>query len=221
MKHSTLLAAAAAIVVSLSSCSENKSGDTTVTDSTATATTTTATVAANETPAPPMDSAAKMKAWMDYMTPGQPHQMLAASDGKWKTETTMWMEPGAPPQTSTGESVNKMIMGGRYQRMTHKSVMMGQPFEGEAITGYDNSKKMFVNTWIDNMGTGVMQMEGPWDEATKTMTLKGSCKDPLTGQETTMREVYKIVDDAHHQMEMFCTQDGKEFKTMEMKMTKM
>jgi len=219
MKHTTLLAAAAAIVVSLSSCSENKSGDTAVTDTTATSSTTT--VATTETTAPPMDSAAKMKAWMDYATPGQPHQMLAASDGKWKTETTMWMEPGAPPMNSTGEATNKMIMGGRYQRMTYKSEMMGQPFEGESITAYDNSKKMFVNTWIDNMGTGVMQMEGPWDDATKTMTLKGSCKDPITGKETTMREVYKIVDDKHHEMEMYSTQDGKESKTMEMKMTKM
>jgi hypothetical protein len=168
-----------------------------------------------------MDSAAMMKAWQDYATPGQPHQMLAASDGKWKTESTMWMEPGKPPTTGTGEAVNKMIMGGRYQRMTYRGDMMGMPFEGEGITGYDNSKKVFVNTWIDNMGTGVMQMEGPWDEATKSMTLTGSCKDPITGKQTTMREVYKIIDDKHHQMEMFSTVDGKETKTMEMKMTKM
>jgi hypothetical protein len=168
-----------------------------------------------------MDSAAKMKAWMDYMTPGQPHQMLAASDGKWKTESTMWMEPGAPPQTSTGEATNKMILGGRYQRMTYKGSMMGQAFEGESIIAYDNSKTMFVNTWIDNMGTGVMQMEGPWDEATKSMTLKGSCKDPITGKDMTMREVYRMVDDKHHEMEMYSTMDGKEYKNMEMKMTKM
>jgi hypothetical protein len=167
-----------------------------------------------------MDSAAKMKAWMAYMTPGEPHKMLAASDGKWKTETTMWMEPGAQPQTSTGQATNKMIMGGRYQRTEHKSTMMGQSFEGEGITGYDNAKKVFVSTWIDNMGTGVMQMEGPWDDATKTMTLKGSCKDPITGKETTMREVYKIIDDKHHEMQMYSTVDGKEYKNMEMKMTK-
>jgi hypothetical protein len=219
MKQLTLLTAVAVTMISLSSCSENKSEDTTVKDSTAVTTTTPAPVA--ETVAPPMDSAAKTKAWMDFMTPGEPHKMLAASDGKWKTETTMWMEPGAPPMTSTGEATNKMMFGGRYQRMTYKGTMMGQPFEGEGTTAYDNSKKMFVNTWMDNMGTGIMQMEGPWDDATKTMTLKGSCKDPITGKETTMREVYKIIDDKHHEMEMFSTVDGKESKTMEMKMTKM
>ncbi len=221
MKHNTLFAAAAAIVFSLSSCNESTTTDTASTDTAATATTVAATTEATTTTAPPMDSAAKMKAWMDYMTPGEPHKMLAASDGKWKTESTMWMEPGAPPQTSTGTAVNKMIMGGRYQRMSYSGNMMGQPFEGESITAYDNAKKMFVNTWIDNMGTGVMQMEGPWDEATRSMTLKGACKDPVTGKQTTMREVYRIIDDKHHEMEMYSTVDGKESKTMEMKMTRM
>ena len=220
MKHITLIAAVAATVIGLTGCSGNKSGDTTTTDTTAGSTTATTTKTA-ETSKLPMDSAAKMKAWMDYMTPGEAHKMLAGSDGKWKTESKMWMEPTAPPQSSTGEAVNKMIMGGRYQRMTYKGSMMGQSFEGESITAYDNSKKMFVNTWIDNMGTGIMQMEGPWDDATKTMTLKGSCKDPVTGKETTMRETFKIIDDKHHEMEMYSTQDGKETKTMEMKMTKM
>lgn len=219
MKHNTLIAAIAASIIGLAACSENKGGGETGTkDTMATNSTSTATA---ETTTPPMDSAAKMKAWMDYMTPGEPHKMLASANGKWKSETTMWMEPGAPAQTSTGEATNTMIMDGRYQRMTFKGSMMGMPFEGEGITAYDNAKKMFVSTWIDNMGTGVMQMEGPWDEASKSMTLKGSMKDPITGKECTMREVFKIVDDKHQQMEMYSTQDGKEYKNMEMKLTKM
>ena len=221
MKKHTISIAVAAILIALTSCTDNATttSETTVKDTTVAATT--ATPPTETVATPPMDSAAKMKAWMDYMTPGKEHQMLASSDGKWKTETTMWMEPGAPAQTSTGEATNKMMMGGRYQRTTHKSMMMGQPFEGEGTTAYDNAKKMFVSTWVDNMGTGIMQMEGPWDEASKSMTLTGKCTDPATGKETSMREVYKIVDDKHQEMEMYCTQNGKEFKTMEMKMTKL
>ena len=219
MQKRTLSIVVAAMIIGLTACTDSATtGEAPAKDTTATATSITTT----ETPTtPPMDSAAKAKAWMDYMTPGPQHQMLASSDGKWKTETTMWMEPGAQPMTSTGESVNKMVMGGRYQRTTHKSEMMGMPFEGEGLIAYDNAKKMFVSSWVDNMGTGIMQMEGPWDDATKSMTLKGSCKDPITGKEATMREVYRVVDATHHEMEMYCTQDGKEFKTMEMKMTKM
>jgi hypothetical protein len=38
---------------------------------------------------------AAMKAWQNYMTPGDIHKMLAASDGTWNEDITMWMAPGA------------------------------------------------------------------------------------------------------------------------------
>jgi hypothetical protein len=219
MKQTTLIAAVAAAVIGFSSCNNDSTSSTSTSTDTAAATNS-GTAAPPEASAPPLDSAAKMKAWMDYMTPGEPHKMLAAADGKWKTETTMWMDPGAPPQTNTGTATNKMMFGGRYQRSVHNSSMEGMPFEGEGTVAYDNAKKMFVSTWVDNMGTGIMQMEGPWDEAAKSMTLKGTCQDPTTGKECTMREVYKIVDDKHHEMEMYQTNNGKETKVMAMKMTR-
>lgn len=163
---------------------------------------------------------AQMKAWTSYMTPGDVHKMIAKSDGKWNAEVTMWMEPGAAPSKSKAVCENKMILGGRYQQSTHHGTMMGMPFEGMSLLGYDNAKKTFVSSWIDNMGTGVMQMEGTWDEATKTINLKGKCVDPITGKDMDIREVFKLVDDNNQTMEMYCTTDGKEMKTMEIKFTR-
>jgi hypothetical protein len=164
--------------------------------------------------------AAGQKAWMDYMTPGGAHQMLAKSNGEWNEEMTMWMQPGAEPVKSKATAVNKMILGGRYQQSTHKGDVMGMPFEGMAITGFDNIKKAYVSTWIDNMGTGIMYSEGKWDEATKSVEFKGTAVDPMTGKELKVRQVMKIVDDNTETMEMFTTVDGKEFKSMEIKMTR-
>lgn len=31
------------------------------------------------------------------------------------------------------------------------------------IMGYDNAKKKFVSTWIDNLGTGIINMPGEWN----------------------------------------------------------
>jgi hypothetical protein len=31
-----------------------------------------------------------MKKWMDYMTPGEMHKMLASHTGKWSAKTTFW-----------------------------------------------------------------------------------------------------------------------------------
>lgn len=163
---------------------------------------------------------AMMKAWMAYMTPGDVHKMMAKDNGTWNAEITMWMAPDAPPTKSTGTTENKMIMGGRYQQSTHKATMMGMPFEGMGIMGYDNAKKIFVSSWIDNFGTGIMNMEGTWDNATKSITLTGKGVDPTTGKDINFREVMKFIDDKNQLFEMYCDNSGKEMKTMEIKYTR-
>ena len=170
----------------------------------------------------PVDSATAMKAWMEYATPGEPHKILANSNGTWIGEVTMWMSPDAPPQTNKSTMTNKMIMDGRYQLSEYKGDFMGMPFTGMSTTGYDNAKKVFISTWIDNMGTGIMKMEGPWDEATKSMTLAGKMIDPSTGRECNMREVFKVIDDNNQLMEMYGPdpKTGKEFKSMTVKLTR-
>ena len=91
-----------------------------------------------------------------------------------------------------------------------------------STTGYDNAKKVYVSTWIDNIGTGVMKMEGPWDKATKSTTLTGKMIDPNTGKECDFKEIYTITDDNNQKMEMFGPdpKTGKQFKTMEIKLTR-
>lgn len=115
---------------------------------------------------------------------------------------------------------NRMVLGGRYQQSSFKGTMNGMPFEGMGTTGYDNAKKMFVSTWVDNMGTGVITMEGNYDQGSKTLNLKGKCTDPSTGKDCDMREVMTMVDDKHTNFEMYMTMGGKEQKVMEAKYTK-
>lgn len=216
MKHTTLLLSlAAAAMVGCSNPSENKTETTTTkTDSTVAA------APKEETPPPPMDSATMAKKGIEWMTPGEMQKMLGSQDGKWETEVTAMWYPDKPAEKSKGSAENKMILGGRYQQSMQKGVMMGMPFEGMAITGFDNAKKVFVSSWVDNMGTGIIKMEGPYDAATKTIDLKGKCTDPMTGKDCDMRESLKIIDDKNQYMEMFMTQNGKEMKVMEMKLTK-
>ena len=177
--------------------------DTPTEDATATKTDSPATAAAETPPPPRPDSATAAKNWQDYMTPGDMHKMMASWNGKWKTDMTVWMEPGKDPQKTTGTGENKMIMNGLYQTSTYKSNMMGMAFEGLSTTGYDKHKKVFEATWVDNMGSGIMKMSGPWDEANKTITLTGKMTDPASGQEMDYKQIMKVVDDNTHVMEMF------------------
>ncbi|GAA4468737.1 hypothetical protein GCM10023093_26930 [Nemorincola caseinilytica] len=180
-----------------------------------------ATVAEAPAAPAPVDSATAMQNWMAYATPGDMHKMMAEEEGNWTAEITSWMAEGAPAQTSKGEAQYKMIMGGRYQQCMFKGDMGGMPFEGMSLSGYDNSKKVFMSTWVDNMGTGMMAMEGTYDAATKKLEMKGKGVDPSNNTECAMREVVTHTDAKHMTMEMYSTpQGGKEFKNMEIKYTK-
>ena len=162
-------------------------------------------------------SETEMKAWMEYMTPGDMHKVLTAFDGEWTTEGKMWMDPNAQPMTSTGNATYKMVLGDRYQESTFKGEMMGQQFEGRGLMGYDNFKKQFESTWVDNMGTGTMRTEGKYDPSTKTFTMSGKLKDPMTGKDCVVRETLKLVDNDTHVMTMYNSIGGAaEFKTMEL-----
>lgn len=165
-------------------------------------------------------SEAKMKAWQAYMTPGENHKILAKDAGSWKTEMSMYEEPNSAAVTSVGTAEISMILGGRYQQSIYKGDMGGMPFEGISIVGFDNSKKVFVNSWIDNFGTGLMVMEGKWDTPGKKVTYTGKTVDPVSGKEIKVRQVLTI-DDKSQYMEMFMVENGKEYKSLELRMTKL
>jgi len=167
-----------------------------------------------------MDSVAQQKAWMEYATPGAPHKMMAEEVGTWNCDMTFWMGPDAKPEKATSTAEIKMVLGGRYQEANYKGTMMGQPFEGKSTLAYNNASKEFTTTFIDNMGTGMMVAMGSWDDASKSMNLKGDMVNPMNGKKTPYREMYTVVDANTRKMEMFDTKDGKEYKSMEIMMKK-
>jgi len=159
-------------------------------------------------------------AWQTYMTPGDVHKMIAKYVGKWNEDVTFWMQPGAAPNTNKATAVNQMILGGRYQQSTVTGDMMGTKFEGFSLLGYDNAKKIFTSTWMDNFGTGTTTLEGTWDDATKTIIFKGKEYDPMTSKDMDVKETLQYVDDNTVKFQMFMIKDGAESKTMEINATR-
>ncbi|HEY2722662.1 MAG TPA: DUF1579 domain-containing protein, partial [Chitinophagaceae bacterium] len=122
---------------------------------------------------------------------------------------------------NNGTCTKKMVLNGLYQESVFKGAAMGMPYEGHSTIGFDNAKKMFVSSSIDNMGSGIMNMQGNWDAATKSLTLTGTETDPVTGKDMHVREVMKLADDNNQTMEMYGPgPDGKEIKMMEIKFTR-
>lgn len=162
------------------------------------------------------DSAAMMQAWQNFMTPGDKHKWMEETNGTWEAEVSQWMDPSAPPTKVKATLVQSSTLGGRYVVGKYSSTMMGMPMEGISTMGYDNARKLYVSTWIDNLGTGIVHMTGTFDDATKTLNLKGFQTDPMTGKDSEIREELTIIDKDSYTMSMFGTGfDGKEMKFME------
>ncbi len=166
------------------------------------------------------EEADAQKAWMEFMTPGEYHQMMAKNVGNWKTVTKFWMDPNAEPQIIEGTAKTESLLGGRYFKTTHTGEMMGMPFEGFSIDGYDNAKKEFFSIWVDNMGTSYMLSKGNYDEDSKTLSMTGTTYDPMYEKDMEYKEVIKIIDDNNQIMEMYTNQDGNEVKVMSVEMVK-
>jgi len=165
--------------------------------------------------APPSQEEA-MKAWEEAATPGPAHKVLEGYIGTWEVHTKMWM-PGAPVMESDGTSTAKWILGKRYVEMTVESMMMGQPFEGRAITGYDNLKKTYQSVWIDNMGTSITLSSGSASDDGKTLTFKAKMDDAMTGEkDKDFKFIDRFVSKDEIVAEIHDLSRGKDSKMMEM-----
>ena len=150
-----------------------------------------------------------MEAMMKAMAPGENHKHLARYAGDWTFTNKMWMDPSQPPAESTGTMSGELILGGRYVQSVWKGNMMGMPFEGRGVDGYDN------------LGTGIIHFTGTCEDGGKVCTMKGDMMDPMTGQPSYMRTVTTWTDDKNFKFEMFGPlPTGQEMKMMEMVLTK-
>ena len=171
-----------------------------------------------------------MKQMMEMSKLNENHKLLSGLDGNWNYTIKFWMnpDPNAKPQESKGTAVRKSMMGGRYfvmdvsgkmQMPDEDGKMKDVQFKGMGVEGYDNVKKKFVGSWIDNMGTGIAFSEGTYDPATKTFTYTSEM-EPLPGMKTQVRELLKIADNDHMMFEWYENQAGQEKKTMEIAYTR-
>ena len=159
-----------------------------------------------------------------YAAINENHQFLAKWEGDWNLKIKHWMSPEMPPMENDSSASSKMVMDGHYLIEKVKGAFdMGDgnmtPFEGMAIMGYDNNKQMYFSTWIDNMGSGMMEEWG--ERKGNTIEMKGESYNPMFGAVVPSKSVATIVDANTRKLEMFTTPPGgKSFKMMEIVYTR-
>ena len=164
---------------------------------------------------------AEMEAYMKAGTPGGPHQALASSVGNYDLKIKSWHEPGAPAMEDTGTATRSMALGGRVLVEQVNGSMMGMPFAGHGMTGFDNVSGKYWSTWNDSMSTGIMVNEGTCDSPQKTCSFTGSWNDPIKKTPVNARMTTRWTSPTTEVFEMYAPgKDGQEMKMMEITYTR-
>ncbi|XVJ58756.1 MAG: DUF1579 family protein [Tepidisphaera sp.] len=151
--------------------------------------------------------------------PGEMHKILTKAVGEWETKTKSYMT--GEVEESTGKCVVRSLFDGRYTQVQYSGKMMGKPFQGMGLYGYDTGTKKFVSSWVDSMSTGIATGTGELSADKKTLTWTVEMTGP-GGTKETMREVETFIDDNTSKLEMFMTNpaDGKEMLLLEISYTR-
>lgn len=173
-----------------------------------------------------MDPDAMMAAMKALAEPVAEHELLAHMAGTWDCETKFFMAgPDAPPTVSKAVSHIKLVMGGRYVVQHFEAAdFLGGEFEGMGFIGFDRATGKYVNNWIDNWSTGIMQMTGVHHEADHTLDWRGSWAMPGPDGPIEMpsHHIIKHIDEDHFVMEMWEADaaSGEEFMSGQISYTR-
>jgi hypothetical protein len=121
--------------------------------------------------------------WTAFSRPGPEHHALARFVGEWETTTRVWLEPGGEPYAeSRGTASHRWLEEGRWLALESSGTVMGIPHHGFGMLGYDNFKKKYVGSFVDNISTSILAMEGSWSTPDEPLVMFGTVDEPLTGE---------------------------------------
>jgi len=145
-------------------------------------------------------------------------EILQKEVGEWDAMVKAPEAPGQPAKEESATEHVAAICGGAWLWSDFRGTMMGQPFEGHSLFGYDAQEKKYVGWWLDSMSAIPMRTTGGFDDASKVCTMTGNCIDGA-GKPFSVKEVltWKSDDSKHLQLEF---KGENENGTMEIRYTR-
>ena len=138
------------------------------------------------------------------------HKLLEKYAGTWDAEVTMAGPPGQPAVTTPGKSTSKLGCGGLWLVTDFESSIMGMPFSGHEIFGYDAHDKKYVIHWVDSMSSSFSTGDFTFDAKSRTLDGNVHGRDEK-GEEMTWRQSDVWKDDDNREWSMYRKGvDGKE-----------
>jgi hypothetical protein len=150
------------------------------------------------------DKAEMMQKMEAAGTPGPAHKALEAFVGNWKAEVKTWCEPDGPPNVTQGTAKASWKLNGHFLEAEFHGEMMGKPFIGQTLMGYDNIKQTFNTVWVSDMQTSILTCEGKGENGNKVITLAGTSNCPATGRkDIPIKTVFRVISPDKYVFEMF------------------
>lgn len=129
------------------------------------------------------------------------HEFLARQVGKWDVQCSYSMGPDIEPMEVSGVETAEML--GPFWLVTRLDVdLLGSPMCGQAATGYDPVRKLFVGSWKDSSNPFLYSFEGFLDKEHKTLRLSGENYDPMRGVRAIYRSVIDYISDRERKLSL-------------------
>ena len=122
------------------------------------------------------------------------HKFLAKQEGKWDVICSYSMGPDTEPMEVPGTETAEML-GPFWLLARFEADLLGSPMYGQASTGYDPARKVFVGTWKDSSNPFLYTFEGFLDDDHKTLKMSGENYDPMRGVRAIYRSVIEYLSD--------------------------
>ena len=146
------------------------------------------------------------------------HKIFEKYAGTWDAEIEM--DAGAGPQKTKGTAVCKVACGGLFLITDFEGSMMGGPFFGHEVAGWDAANKCYQHYWFDSMNPTVTSGAGKYDAAKSTFHTQMKGVDP-TGAPSEFHGTDVWTDADHHTWSMMMKgPDGAEIAAMTIRYTR-
>jgi hypothetical protein len=162
-----------------------------------------------------------MKAYMEAIAPNAHHEAFNHRVGEFAAVVKVWPAPGVEPVSSEGKSTYQLVLGGRFLTQQMEGQVMGMPFVGMGVNGFDKVKGKHTAYWVDSMGTQAVYSEGDCSDHCMKEWYTFNIADPMSGEERKVKMVTVIKSKDEHVFEWYQPgPDGEMYKSMEIAYTR-
>lgn len=157
-------------------------------------------------------------------TPGAGQAELKPLLGRWRVEKANFLlGVGGKPVTSEAMTAERVMIGdGRFVSDTTTGKLGGRPYFRTGLLGYNNIARRYELVTADNITPLLMSYQGRDGSAPGArINMTGSFADPgvmgesNVGKIVAMRTEIRIIDNGHHQIDLFFTPAGKPEKLVD------